>query len=67
MRMILRDYPDCTATIEVLSAENARRDLYRQGKGDGGHPKTFQFELRARKYPEWFELLDSDRIRYIGP
>ena len=64
MRAILLDRPERTATLEVLSEENARRDLYR--KEDGQHPEPFQFRLRARQYAKWFDLLPADRIRYIG-
>lgn len=67
MRAILLDYPDRTATLDTLSKENANRDLYRQEQGDGRHPEPFQFKLRAQKYPEWFDFLPPDRVKYIGP
>ncbi len=67
MRMILLDCPEHTATIEVLSEQNAQRDLYRQEDGDGKHPEPFQFELRARDRVDWFELVPPNEVKYIGP
>jgi len=65
MRTILLDHPDRIATLQVLSEENAQRDLFR--RNDGQHPQPFQMGLRARRYPEWFVLLPQDRVQYIGP
>lgn len=67
MRTILLGYPNHTATLEILGEENSRRDLYRQKKGDGSHPQPFQFMLRARKYPDWFDFIPPDKVKYIGP
>ena len=61
------EHPNRTTTLQTLSEENAQRDLYRQEKGDGPHPQPFQFALRAREYPTWFDFLPPDRVKYIGP
>jgi hypothetical protein len=66
MRTILLEYPDRTCTLQTLSDENVRRDLYRQNKGDGPHPSPEQFKLRTLHRRE-FEYLASKRVRYIGP
>jgi hypothetical protein len=65
MRTILQTEPEQTATLQRLSEENARRDLYRQAKGDGKHPQPHQFKLRTLHYPE-FQFIPPNRIRYIG-
>ena len=67
MQTILIACHDRTATIEYLSEENAKRDLYRRGKGDGILPPPKQFRDRARQRPDWFELAPPNKIRYIGP
>ena len=67
MRTILLDFPDRVATLEALSKENIKRDLYRQKKGEGRHPQPFQFRLRALQYPGWFDFLPPDTVKYIGP
>jgi hypothetical protein len=56
MRMILVEQPDQAATLQTLSDENVRRDLYRMSKGDGPHPPPNQFRLRARRYPNEFDV-----------
>lgn len=66
MRIILLEQPDRTATLQTLSEENVRRDLYRQKKGDGAHPLPDQFRLRTIHHPE-LEFLPPDKIRYVGP
>ena len=66
MKMILQDCPDSTATLQSLSEENSRRDLYRKDEGDGSHPSAFQFRLRARQYPDLFDLIRPDKVKYIG-
>lgn len=33
------EHPNRTTTLQTLSEENAQRDLYRQEKGDGPHPR----------------------------
>ena len=48
MRRILIDAPGRTSTLQFLSDENARRDLYR--RGDGLHPFPQQFRRRALRY-----------------
>jgi hypothetical protein len=62
MRDILSTEPDRTATLQRLSEENARRDLYRQKKGDGQHPLPFQFKLRSLHHAD-FEFVAPDIIR----
>jgi hypothetical protein len=66
MRTLLLNHPERTATLQVLSEENAEHDLYRQDDGDGKHPEPFQFELRARQYPTWFDLIPPDSVKFIG-
>jgi hypothetical protein len=63
MRTILATEPEHTATLDRLSEENARLDLYR--KRDGAHPRPHQFKLRTLHY-EQFEFLPPDRVRYVG-
>ena len=67
MRTILVACPGRTATIQHLSKENAERDLYRRGKGDGILPPPKQFRDRARQRTDWFELVSPNEVRYIGP
>jgi hypothetical protein len=65
MRTILLEQPSHTATLQMLSDENSRRDLYRMSKGDGPTPRPDQFRLRTLHYPE-FEFLPPDKVRYVG-
>jgi hypothetical protein len=65
MRIILQGQPNSTATLQTLSEENIRLDLYRQDHGDGPHPLPFQFKLRTLDYPE-FEFSAPDKVRYLG-
>ncbi len=65
MRIILLQQPQHTATLQVLSDENRRQDLYRKNKGDGLYPVPDQFKLRTFHYPE-FQFLPPDTVRYVG-
>lgn len=65
MRTILLDQPGQTATLQTLSEENIRLDLYRQDSGDGPHPLPIQFKLRTFDHPE-FEFSEPDKVRYVG-
>ena len=65
MRTILLQQPQHTATLQILSDENRRQDLYRQRKGDGPYPRPDQFKLRTFHYPE-FQFLPPDKVRHVG-
>jgi hypothetical protein len=65
MRAILLAQPAQTATLQVLSEENVRLDLYRQQKGDGPHPPPVQFKLRTFRDPE-LQFLSPDKVQYVG-
>ncbi len=65
MQTILLGQPNRTATIQKLSDENIRLDLYRRAKGDGPYPPPDQFRLRTLHHPE-FEFVPPDRVRYVG-
>lgn len=54
MRMVLEDCPNRTATTEQITKEVIGRKLYFQKNGGDVFPD--QIFLRARKYPQLFEL-----------
>lgn len=64
MRIVLLEQANFTSTTRVLSDEIARRGLYL--RGDGAIVQSNQVAARARKYPQVFEIVDSQNIRLIG-
>jgi hypothetical protein len=62
MIWILKEQPEFTARIDVLSDEIFGEGLYT--KHDGLKAKAFQIKLRARNYPHLFELID-DRVKLV--
>jgi len=64
MRLVLLQQPGRAASTESLSSEIARQGLYRQ-RGGGIAPKS-QIYLRARNYPQFFELDNSQTVRLVG-
>jgi hypothetical protein len=61
IRIVLHDCPDRTAsTAEVAHQINARR-LY--VKRDGAPVQPAQIFLRAKNYPELFDVIDRTTVR----
>jgi len=61
MRIILQEFPSRTATFNSVANAIAKRGLYSQK--EGGDAPSSQIRLRARKYPQLFEVIPPDRVR----
>lgn len=60
MRIVLHECPNKTATTTFIADEINRRRLYIQK--DGGPVFAEQMFLRARHYPDLFEIPEKGRI-----
>jgi hypothetical protein len=61
IKIVLNEMPEKTATINLISKEIEERNLYRQKTGGVAQP--FQIFLRAKKYPDLFEIVDTKTIK----
>ena len=61
MVIILEECPNKSTTSDFLSNEISKRNLYKQKTGGIAHP--VQILLRARKYPELFEVVGNKVVR----
>jgi hypothetical protein len=66
MIKVLQERPAKTATLEDVSTEIEKRDLWVRPT-DGRYPEAWQIKRRANKeeYRDRFELIPPDKIRYI--
>lgn len=67
MQTILMAQSNRTASIRFIAEENARRDLYRQARGDGVHPSANQISARVRRYRDRLDSVGRGVVQYIGP
>lgn len=63
MRIVLQGRPNRTATFASVAKEIADRSLYSQRVG--GSAPASQIRLRARKYPDVFEIVPPDKVRLV--
>jgi hypothetical protein len=63
MRVVLHDCPDQTGSTAHVADEINRRRLY--VKQDGGPVAAGQIFLRAKNYPELFDMIDRSTVRAL--
>lgn len=61
MVVVLSEQPNHTASTKFLSDEIYKRGLYYQKSG--GKAQDYQMFLRAKNYPQLFELIDRQTIK----
>jgi hypothetical protein len=61
IKVVLQDCPNRTGTFTFVANEIAKRGLYSQR--EGGDAPASQIGLRARKYPNLFEIIPPDKVR----
>jgi len=61
IKIVLDDLAEKTGSINFISKEIEERNLYRQKTG--GIAQPFQIFLRAKKYPDLFDIVDHKTIK----
>jgi hypothetical protein len=63
IRLVLEECKDNRASTKHICEEIIQRGLYKQRKGGDVFPD--QIFLRARKYLDWFEVIDRSTISLL--
>ena len=65
IQVVLSDQPGHTATTKAISADIAKRGLYRQKRG--GMAPASQINARAFHHPDLFKKVAPSTLSLIGP